>query len=53
MKFVQTVPQGHVGFWIEVAVAVQSEADRGVTGASGNLLWGSARRDPERYGGMA
>ena len=49
MQGVQAVPEHLIGVRIEVAIAVQGEADRGVAGPGGDLLGIRAGRDPQRH----
>jgi hypothetical protein len=49
MQGVQAVPERLIGIRIEVAVAVQGEADRGVPGPGGNLLRIRPGCNPQRH----
>jgi hypothetical protein len=53
MQRVKAVPERLIGVGVEVAVAVQREAHRGVAGPGGNLLGIRAGRDPQRHRGVA
>src|SRR4030095_4377549 len=48
MQRLQPVTQRCVGLWVQVAVAVQREADRGMPRAHGDLLGRRAGGDPQR-----
>src|SRR4029450_3067538 len=48
----QPVTEHGVRFRVQVAVAVQCEADRGVAGPHGDLLGCRAGGDPQRHGGV-
>jgi hypothetical protein len=49
MQGVQAVPERLVGVRIEVTVAVQGKADRGMPGPSGDLLGSCPGRNPQRH----
>ena len=51
-QLVEAVAERDVGLRLEVAVAVEGEADRGVTGQGSNFLGARAGGDPERDGGV-
>jgi hypothetical protein len=52
MKGVQAVPERLIRVRIEMAIAIQGEADRGVPGPSGDLLGIRPGRNPQRHGRM-
>jgi hypothetical protein len=49
MQRIQAIPERLIGVRMEVAVAVQGEADRGMPGPGGDLLGIGAGRDPQRH----
>jgi hypothetical protein len=51
MQRVQAVPERPIGDRIEMAVAIQSKADRGMPGPGGDLL--GIRPGAERVGAVA
>ena len=53
MERVKAIPERLIGVGIEVAVAVEGEADRGVPGPGGDLLGIRAGRDPQGDRGVA
>src|ERR671912_2143918 len=50
---IQPGPERLVGLWEQMAVAVQGEADRSMTGASRDLLGVRPSRNPQRHRRMA
>jgi hypothetical protein len=48
VQAIEPIPQPGIRLWIQVAVAVKGETDRGVPGPHRDLLGGGARGDPQR-----